>query len=98
MKQLRIRAKHGNFFSLTLNKYFLIDRTHRSQPYRAVLHHSYIIVLQKRVLVHRLFLGGGACFSSPSISSEAGTLYCATLQGRLVAVDLVGGALCGCGL
>lgn len=39
--------------------------------------------------MHKLFLDGGSCFSSPCINDEERTLYCATLRGRVVAVDLV---------
>lgn len=45
--------------------------------------------VQDKTIVHRVFPGGGSCFSSPCINSLTGALQCATLEGRVVAVDLV---------
>ena len=40
-------------------------------------------------MVHKVFLGGGSCFSSPCVDSHRGVLYAATLRGVVAAVDKV---------
>lgn len=47
------------------------------------------VCLQIGRVVHKVFLGGGACFSSPCIDLHRGLVYAATLQGTVAAVDKV---------
>lgn len=46
-------------------------------------------LLQAKEVVHRVFPGGGSCFSSPCVDCDKRLLYCATLQGIIAALSLV---------
>ena len=53
------------------------------------LHLCFALCLQNGRVVHRVFLGGGSCFSSPCLDIHRGLVYAATLRGNLIAVDKV---------
>ena len=50
---------------------------------------SFPLCVQRGRMVHRVFLGGGSCFSSPCLDLHRGLVYAATLRGNVVAVNKV---------
>lgn len=56
---------------------------------RNILLFIVFVCTQAGNVVHKVFLGGGSCFSSPCVDSHRGVVYATTLCGAVTAVDKV---------
>ena len=53
------------------------------------LHTVIMILLQRKGVVHKVFAGGGSCFSSPCVLSHCPLVCIATLRGNICGVNSV---------
>ncbi len=55
-----------------------------------------LIIVQTKSLVHKVYPGGGSCFATPCVDPTTGLVYCATLQGRVAAINVVSCVVYSC--